>query len=456
MNLKYLFIFLVFFAVIRLNVCERPYLNSAWAEMDLSKEGLPNEKPSKTLKEEIEEPTGDITLKQAISLVLMKNPELSAFLKEIEAWKGRVLQDGLLPNPEFEIEFENFLGSGEVHDFDSLESTVQIGQPIELGGKRPKRKTLSILRQNLAQWDYESKRLDVISEVTMAFVNVLAAQERLSITEEIVNLSEEVLKTVSERVKAGKVSPIEETKARVELSTSRIELERAKSDLESARKGLSATWGNTQPTFKKAIGNLEAIEPPSPLQELYDLVKQNPDVARWSVEMKERRASLILEEAQRMPDITVNGGVRHFNETDDHAFVAGVSVPLPIFNRNQGGILEARFRMNKAEKEKEAAEIRVRTMLAEAYQSLQTAFTTIKTLENDVLPGARSTFNAVVEGYKFGKFGYLDVLDAQKTLFEVKQRYVGTLADYHKSLIDIKRLIGQMYADNRGQKTDNG
>ena len=154
-------------------------------------------------------------------------------------------------------------------------------------------------------------------------------------------------------------------------------------------------------------------------------------------------AAVVLQEAVRVPDPTLAGGVRHFKESGDRAFVAAISIPLPLFDRNQGRILEARRRLAKAERERAAAESRAHAALAETVQTLTTAFAEIEALRTAIIPGAQSAFEAVGEGYRQGKFGFLDVLDAQRTFFEAKDRYVDALAAYHKGIADLERITGK-------------
>jgi cobalt-zinc-cadmium efflux system outer membrane protein len=279
--------------------------------------------------------------------------------------------------------------------------------------------------------------------VTQAFVEVLSAQERLALNAELVRLAEQVFSTVAERVKAGKVSPVEETKASVELSTSRMALVRAQRDLEAARKRLVAAWGGSTPAFASAQGTLDAIAAIPPAEQLTERLMQNPEVARWAIEMAQRRAAVELAKARRIPDPTVGGGFRHAQETGDNALVMSVSMPLPVFDHNQGGFLEARYQLAKAEEERRAAEIQGRASLAEAYAALSSAFGEATTLKNEVLPGAQRAFDAASEGYWQGKFGFLDVLDAQRTLFEARGRYLEALVAYHQAVAEVERLIGE-------------
>ena len=388
-------------------------------------------------------PTGEITLQTALSLALVKNPELATFSWEVRAQEARTLQAGLFPNPELSIEAENFRGPGVAQGFNTAENTIALSQIIELGGKRKKRIRSATLNHNLAGWDYEAKRLAVLTEVTKLFIEVLAAQERLVLTGQLVDLSEKVYSAVTERVKTGKVSPVEETRAWASLSTVRIESERSKRKLESAIKRLSYTWGSTSGTSMQALGELEDIDSIPSAEQLVKMVSQNPDIGRWNDEISQRQAALELEKARRIPDLSFSGGTRHLNETDINAFVLEMSLPLTIFNRNQGSIMEAHYRISKAEAERRAAELGVLSRLAESYGSLTISYSEVIALRNDVLPAVESAFDAVIAGYDQGKFGYLDVLDAQRTLFEAKDQYIEMLATYHKAKADVERLIGQ-------------
>jgi cobalt-zinc-cadmium efflux system outer membrane protein len=397
---------------------------------------------------------GPLTLQKALSLALRENPELASFAWEIRARDGQVLQASLLPNPEVGVEVENFGGRGEVAGVDGAETTVQLNQTILLGGKRAKRTEVASLGQDLARWDYESKRLDVIAETTRVFTDVLAAQERVALAEELDALAQSVFDMTRQRVEAGKVSPIEETKAKVALSTSRIEQQQAMHELDASRRRLATLWGAAELTFEEVEGMLEATAPVPPVDVFVDLIAENPDIGRWDAEMEQRRAVLALEKAGRVPDLTLGGGVRYVGEADSHAFVMEAGLPIPSFDRNQGGILEARRRLSQLEHQRRTAEVRVLGELSEAYGRLSAAFAEAQGLKIDVLPGAQSVFDAAREGYRQGKFGYLDVLDAQRTLFQAKGKYIEALASYQKARADIERAIGASVKDLKGNTDD--
>jgi len=392
---------------------------------------------------QVAEPTGVLTLRQALALALLQNPEFAASGWEVRAGEARTLQAGLPPNPELSLTVEDFAGSGELRGFSSTEITIQLSQVIELAGKRLKRARVAALERDLAAWDYEVKRLDVLTQVSQAFVDVLSAQEQLALQHELVRLAEHVLTTAAERVKAGKVSPVEETRAQVELFTSRMALARAHHELEAARKRLVATWGSTTPTFEKAEGGFTLVAAIPSAEQLAQRITQNPDIARWATEMAQRQAAVDLEGARRIPDPTVGGGFRHFRSTGDHALLMEFSLPLPLFDQNQGSLLEARHRRAKAEEERRAAAVQAQAALGETYAQLSAAYTAATTLKDAVLPGAQRAFDAASEGYRQGKFGFLEVLDAQRTLFEARGRYLEALAAYHKAVAEVERLIGE-------------
>ncbi len=380
-----------------------------------------------------------ITLDKAQALALSGNPELKSYLLETEARDGQALQAGVFPNPEIEFEVEDFWGNKELEGFDSSATTLTVSQLIELGGKRSKRTRAAELERDLAQWDYEAKKRDILAEVTKAFNEALAGQERLVLAEEISLLSEKSLSIVIAKVQAGKVPPIEEVKAQAELSLSRIEAEKVKYSLDAARKRLAALMG-TSHMYSKAEGTLE-LDPVRPsFDDFTKHTDNNPDIARWSNEIEHQKALLNLAESGRIPDPTLSAGMRKFNETEERVYTFGVSFPLPLFDTNKGGILEAKKRISKAEEEQKSARLKIHSALADAYQALSGAFAEATALKNTVLPALENTFSAVSEGYRYGKFAYLDVLDAQRRLFESKNRYIEALAAYKKAQADINRL----------------
>jgi len=403
----------------------------------------PPEKPMETAEiHEIVEPAGTITLRKALALALIHNPELKAYSWDIRISQARELQASLWPNPEFDVEVEDVGGSGELSGFDAAETTIQLSQLIELGGKSDKRIKVASLAKELAGLDYEAKRLDVFTEVTKSFIEVLTAQQRLTLTKELLQLSEELVDTVSKRVDAGKDSPLEKSKAAVAHSNIRIKHRQATENLEFSRKQLASTWAGVTPCFESAAGELDSLAPLPAVEELTLLISQNPDIARWPLEVDKGRASLELEKANAISDITLSGGMKRFNETDDNAIVFGISIPLPISDTNQGGRMEAAYALSRVREEQRAAQSDIQMELARAYQALSNSHAEATELNNNILDEAESVFEASRTGYSVGKLDYLHVLDAQRTLFEVKTQYIDALGSFHTAKTDVERLIG--------------
>lgn len=389
------------------------------------------------------EPQGVITLAQAARAVLLGNPDLKAFPYQLRAAEARSLQAGLLPNPTIGVEVEEFAGSGSRSGFDAAETTVTLGQLIELGGKRQKRLRLVALESDLAELSYDSKRLDVLRDVTVAFFGVLAAQERLALTEQLRDLSQEAQEAVAQRVEAGKDSPVENLRADVAFSRSRIALNKAARALAVARQDLAGMWGARTPAFQSVTAEFYSVASMPIVSDVNEMLEANPDLARWAVRQQQGKAALDLEKAKSVVDVTVKGGVQRFQETDDSAFVIGLSVPIPVFDRNQAGVRQAVADLGRIGQEHKAAEIRTVTLLSGALSELASAHDERELLKAEVLPKAQQAFEAATEGYRQGKFDYLYVLDTQRTLFQTQVQFIDSIEAYHRARADVERLIGR-------------
>lgn len=392
-------------------------------------------------------PTGVVSLRDAVSLALLHNPRLAAFAWEPRALESRILQAGRPPNPTLDVTTQDF-GAARTAGTDADQPvqpqlTVQLSQVIELGGKRGARETLAMRTRDLAAWDYETARIEVLTEVSRAFTSVLAAQETLALSETAIRLAADVQQNVAARVEAGVVSPIEETRAGLAVATVRADGARARRALEASRTRLALLWGSPTATFSSAAGDLKDMPPSLPaVRDLSALFEQNPKRARWAAELAQREAAFALERSKRVVDVAVSAGYRRYTTVDSNAFVVSASIPLPLFNRNAGGIEEARIRVAQGYEERRATEARVAAALADAYAALAAAHDEIAIVRSSVLPGAQQAFDAISEGYRLGRFGLLDVLDAQRTVIAAGSQHLRALSDYHQAVVNVERLIG--------------
>lgn len=391
----------------------------------------------------VAEHEGNLPLRAALAAALLRNPELATFAYSIRAAEARTLQAGLWPNPEVEAAFENFAGSGDVSGTSALETTIALSQTIPLGGDIEHRRRLAQLRGELTGWDYEAARIALLTEVTQRFVNALATQRQVELAQDSVKLAEQVRDSINRRVDAGAAPAVERLRAVVPVVAAKIELQGAQRALDAARLQLASTWGSTVPRFTKVSGDLNSIQPVPPATALVAFVNQNPDVARWAVEITARQTEAKLVQAEAVPDLTGTLGYRRLNEADDNALIVGISIPLPIFDRRQGDILAARLGVASAHQERRSAELRVQAALATVYARLTTAHSKAVTLRDDALPPATEAYEAIRRAFDQGDLGFLDVLDAERTLIEFRQQYLDTLATYHGAVAEIEGLIGQ-------------
>ncbi|MDX2168048.1 MAG: TolC family protein, partial [Deltaproteobacteria bacterium] len=201
-------------------------------------------------------------------------------------------------------------------------------------------------------------------------------------------------------------------------------------------------WGSASADFTAARGALERLDAPPALPPLLADVVRNPDLARWATELAAREAAIGLERARAVPDVAIGAGPRYLSDTDEVALVFEVWVPLPVFDRNQGAIGAAEADLARSDAERRAADAGVRSALARAHASLTAAYERAAELRDRMLPAAESVRAGVESAYRQGALGSLDVLDAQRTAFELRDEYLAALGDYHRARIDVERLAG--------------
>ena len=384
---------------------------------------------------------GSLSLSEAVERALQASPELAALEDEIRGREARTLQAGLIPNPEVEIEIEDFAGSGDLRGFDQAESTLAFSQAIEVGGKRSKRRRSAELDTEVARLELEVARAELVALVGRTFTTVLIEQEHLRLNDELVNLTEATEQAVAQLVQAGAVPAVDRTRAGVEAGIARIERSGARRSLASARAQLAALWAATTPDFAGVVANIQVTEP-SALARLSEEIPRNPGILRWEREIERREAIAELENARRTPDITARAGVRRIEESEDSALVVSLAVPFPLFDQNQGSRTAALSDAAKARNERKAAELRLRSEIVAAYQAAITRYEELTELRRVVLPDARQAYEELQTGYRQGRFRSTDVFDALRRLFELRDRELEALRGYLISKVELERLVG--------------
>jgi len=382
-----------------------------------------------------------VRLDQAIRYAIEHNPTLAAARREVNATEGQVLQGSLRPNPEFNYQADDVSRFGRT-------STMEVGVPFETGGKREARVRSAGLGREVALADLGSAELRLRSAVIAAFFDVLAAQELRATAEESVRLAQRATDIAAKRVAAGKISPVEETRARVAEAGARVTLNQSESELRNSRRRLASFWGNTAPSFTEASGDVEQL-PAAPTADLIvGRLQTAPQLRRAQRELERRKALVTLEQARSVPDFTVSLGVKRNLELPGELALVALKVPLPIFNRNQGNLQEALRREDKAAEELQATQTALSATALQALENVNARRRDADLLRQEVLPGARSTYEAATIGFENGKFSFLEVLDAQRTLIAAKSQYLIALANFHRAQAELESLIGDLTPEN--------
>ncbi|MCR6478411.1 TolC family protein [Variovorax sp. ZS18.2.2] len=375
-----------------------------------------------------------LTLAAAIQIALDGNPEIASSRREVEAMEGARVQAGVFQNPTLSVEVEDVRR-------DTRTTTVLLSQPFELGGKRGARIEAAERAIDVARVQLETKYADIRANVTAAFFATLISQDRVRLAQASLELARTGSETAGKRVTAGKVSPVEETKAKVAEANVRLELVQARGELQTNLYQLRALTGPTA-VFDAVDGNALQIPKPQTQETIEDRITNAPSMRQARLEVKRYGALSELEKAKRIPDITLNAGTMRSREVGRSQAVVGISVPLPIFDTNRGNITEALRRQDKAEEDARALELRLRADVGGARQRYVTTLAEVEALQSDILPGAQTAFDAAAKGFELGKFSYLDALDAQRTLLQARSQYLRSLYELHRSITDLDRLLG--------------
>lgn len=376
-----------------------------------------------------------LSLPKAIELALEGNPEVAAAKRQWEATEGQVLQGRSRPNPELAYSLEDTRSKTRTQSW-------QLNLPVELGGKRAARTKAAEKTREQAQAQLAELQATVRANVAAAYFDVLTAQDRLVLARDSAALAKSSTDTVSKRVAAGKVSPVEESKARVAEAGVRVELAQAASEQRNALSRLFALLGRIDAPYTVLEGKAENLPSVPSIADLQPLISSAPGVVLARIEVDRRKALTALEQSKRVPDVTVSFGMQRSNETQRNVLLFGVSVPLPVFDRNQGNLLEALKLEDKARDELQAATVRLHSEVAQARERLSTITAEVQSLQQEVLPGAKSAYDAATIGFENGKFNFLEVLDAQRTYFTAKSQYLKALGEAHRAAADIDRLLG--------------
>lgn len=378
-----------------------------------------------------------LTLEQAVDKAMAAAPELAATVASIDAARASARQASYRPNPTLGVEAENFAGTGNYSVLGRPEVTVTYAQPIERGGKRAARMAYATRGIELAEARARLARLQIGQQVQRAFIDIQIADQLLWIAEQRL-VTEKALRTEAVRRVRGYRDPLfVETAASARVAAAALAVAQAKARAGSSRNLLGSFWGADGAGLDVAKG----IVKPALGGDL-----AAADAAVREAAIARARAEVVLEQSRASQDYTVSGGLRYLHQTSDVAALAGVTIPLGRFDRNQGNIERAQAERRRLEAEAEADRLarlrRLVSLRAQADAAAQRADGLIQR----VYPQAQKTLEQVRAGYNRGGFRFSDVQAAADAILAIQQQWVEAMASWRDAQSEIDRLTGRFEA----------
>lgn len=386
-----------------------------------------------------------LTLRDALSRALVASPRLTAAERDIGVATGQRIQAGALLNPEMSYEQDNSFGTGKYSGTKSAETTLQISQAFEWFGKREARIAAGMAGVDVASIQRTAVRLEVLSETAIAFLNVLGAQRRIQILDDQVAAIDRLTPLLRRRVEAGASSPAETGRAEVASALVKADRERLRATLATARRELAILMGDSNLKFANVSGRLDVAGQPPSFRSVVTAIESNPQLVRWTALYAQRNAELLLARLKPYPDVRIAAGWRHFNETNDDAVRLTLSVPIPVFDQNQGNILSAQETLAKTQAERAANRNTLIVVAGRAYDSLQGSLRELAILRETAIPKAQEAAEAIFNGYGQGRFTLLEVLDAQTSVAQARLREQEAQQNFHVAVATIEGLIGNPF-----------
>ena len=403
-----------------------------------------------------EQVTGEIntenaySMQEAIDIVIKNNPELATFKLELDAAEAHLKQEGLWDNPTFTAESENF--SGDNPGFSRTENTFWLSQPFLMGGKRSFRKGIALQEREIVRLTYDAQRRYVIQEVEEAVYSILTAQQMIEFAQQAEEIARDVYKVKESNMVNDPYSSEVLLSIELELSEAEMDVLSAQKDLNIAKRQLANLLGDSEVYLGECRESLERdYKIPEYAQLKNCLLSKNPEILVHKIREEQGNYLLKYAKSERIPDVEFSLGVRQFNEDNTYSFVGGLSVPIPLFNRNQGGIQEALVNQKRIEVDKNATRNRLILELDEHYRTFQIMEQEIRVLRDRILPKAEEMLIKIMEGYEKKEVPYIGVLEARRKQIETKKKYIETLKEFNVIIAHLERLCSTTFHGADGE-----
>jgi len=385
------------------------------------------------------QPLSAFTLDQAVLAAGGAAPSNAAAAAGVEAAQAGRSVAGLRPNPTFQGQIENVVGSGPYRGVRSAETTVGVAIPIELGGKRSARVAVATAQVSRAELQAAIAAADIRVQVTQLYVEAVAAERRLTTARDQARIAAEVLRGAGVRVQAGRASPLEQQRADVARIYAEANVERLTRLAEAAKTNLVRRIGRAIDGPLDA-GLLDRLPAPT----FGPVAPQRADgtltLAAADADLAIADAGIQLARANRVPDINVGPALRRLEATNDTAAVFAISIPIPVFNNGRAAIAQATAERTRAEAVRRVTTLDVEQAITDAEAEAANAATSARAAAGPALAAAQEAARIARIGYREGKFGQLDLLDAERTLAETRVTAIDALANYQNARARLERL----------------
>lgn len=366
-------------------------------------------------------------------------PRLAEARAEIARAEGLARQAAVLPNPVLGVEVENFSGSGPFRGTDLSETTASIEQTLELGGKRSAR--VAAGRAEVAAAQARARRVlgEYAFDLAAAYAEAEASERRLQVAIELLSLTQEDARVANALVEAGREADLRGVQAQAAVHAARAAVDEARAARATAFGNLTALSGAASPITSIPASLLDQTTP--------ILATRGGDpftTPAYAAAQAEREAAarrLRLERTQAVPDVALSVGVRRFNYEDATALVAGVSVPLPLFDRNRGNIGAARAEVAAAEARLNAARLEA-DAAARSGAARQAASETRLAAAREGERTAEEAYRLTRIGYEGGKLALLELLNARRELAEARTQTIDAAVERVSAQAALARLNG--------------
>jgi cobalt-zinc-cadmium efflux system outer membrane protein len=385
---------------------------------------------------------------------LMANAEMAAVRLDIERGRARLQQAGLRPNPTFDFEQTTGRLTGSPGE---RETSIGFALPLEIGGKRQRRIDLVRVELQAAEAEVADRERRLTAEVRASYAEALAAVRELQITEELTNIDMQTSRIVEVRVNEGDSAPLEHNLLRVEIERLNARRALVEGRLQGALlklKSLSGVPPGEAIRLREELAVPDFATPPDSVAAALDIaLRTRPDLTLARLNEEAAQAGLRLVRAQAAPDITAfskyttNRSV--FDNTpvgvlrdQDRLLSFGVSISIPLFNRNQGAKAEAEVAIAQARRRREFAEQVVRVEVASAYGRYEAAQAAINIFRQGVLERSAQNIKAIRGAYEVGAFRVTDLLAEQRRFVDSQREFTEALTEYYRALADLQSAMG--------------